>query len=89
MQCAKLKSTWLKVATLRNEVFGHRSNNFTVEESFKKAQISSNDISKFVDDTFTLLNDVDSEVNPDSYEAYQVNAGDELNQVLAVLKANS
>ena len=85
-QYQKLKPAWLKIATLRNEVFGHRSGDLTVEESFKKAQISSNDISKFIDEILILLNKVDSQLNPDSYQSFQVNSGDELKQILTILK---
>ena len=82
------KPVWVKIATLRNEVFGHRSNKFTVEASFKKAGISANDIFDFIDKTLNLLNKVDLQLNSNSYQAFQTNSGEDIRQILNVFRQN-
>jgi hypothetical protein len=46
---AKMKTLWTKISRLRNEAFGHVSNNATPREVFAKAKVSPQDIQDFLD----------------------------------------
>lgn len=80
-----LEPRWKKIAILRNEVFGHRSANFSVQNSFTKAKISADFLREFIEELLILLNDVSSELS-DSYNTYHLNSGAEAEAILAILK---
>jgi len=80
----ELKPTWVKIAVLRNEVFGHRSSKYDVSESFARAKISSDDLEIFVGDTLGLLNEVDRLLN-EKYFLCKTGAGEDLLSILRVL----
>lgn len=52
------KSLWVRVNILRNKAFGHRSVAHTVEEVFKEAGITPNELRDLVEVTKKLLNEL-------------------------------
>ena len=52
----EMKPLWVKVNILRNKAFGHRSTAHTVEEVFKEAAVTPNELRDLVDGTKKLLN---------------------------------
>lgn len=60
---AEAKPLWIKVGVLRNEAFGHRSDSRTIEEIFKKAGITPNQLRKLIEITKRLLNTVSRGIN--------------------------
>lgn len=55
---AEAKPLWVKVGVLRNNAFGHRSDSKTIEEIFKEAGITPNQLKKLIDLTKRLLNTI-------------------------------
>ncbi len=54
----KARPLWIKVNILRNKAFGHRSVAHTVEEVFKEAQVTPNELKQLVEATKELLNEL-------------------------------
>ena len=54
----RAKPIWVKVSILRNDAFGHRSKAHTVEDVFKSAGVSPNELKLLVELTEELLNEV-------------------------------
>ncbi|MHB1358072.1 MAG: AbiU2 domain-containing protein [Rhodocyclaceae bacterium] len=52
------KHLWLKVCILRNEVFAHFSESSSVEQIFKKADMTPNELKRLLELTKRLLNTV-------------------------------
>lgn len=50
------KPLWLKVHQLRNRIFGHRSIAHTVDEVFREAEVTPNELRDLVEATKKLLN---------------------------------
>jgi hypothetical protein len=55
---AKVKPLWVKVGVLRNNVFGHRSDSEAIEEIFKAAGITPNELKELIELTKHLLNTI-------------------------------
>jgi hypothetical protein len=55
---AEAKPLWVKVGVLRNNAFGHRSDSKTIEEIFKEAGITPNQLKKLIELTKRLLNTI-------------------------------
>ena len=64
---------WVKVNVLRNKAFGHRSVAHTVEEVFKEAQVTPNELKQLVEATKELLNKI-SHVWDRSVHAFNLSA---------------
>ena len=86
-QIQALNPTWIKIAKLRNEVFGHRSAKYDIEQSFARAKITPNDIEKLVRNTLVLLNEVDGALN-EEYHSYKMGAGENLVSILNALRGS-
>ena len=80
-QYQKMKPLWVKVNILRNKVFGHRSTAHTVEEVFKEAAITPNEIRDLVDGTKKLLNEL-SHAWDRSFHAFNLGAQEETIRLL-------
>lgn len=52
------KPLWVKVSILRNKAFGHRSTAHTIEEVFRDAGVTPNELSDLMELTKKLLNDL-------------------------------
>lgn len=70
----KAKPLWVKIGTLRNMVFGHRSKNNSVEEAFADANITPGEIKELIEITKKLLNDFTLRFN-DSTHAFNLGSG--------------
>ena len=53
----RIKPLWIKIAILRNKVFGHSTNNLNINP-WNEARISRNDIKKLIKRSKKLLNDI-------------------------------
>lgn len=53
-----LKPTWIKIAKLRNDAFGHRSADLTIKDVFQKVAVTPDEFRDFIRKTEELLNDV-------------------------------
>ncbi len=80
-----LRPTWLKIATLRNEAFGHRPINSELSDVFRKASITPKDIRVLIDDTQLFLNEISREQN-NSYLAFDMNSGEDAINMLEDLR---
>lgn len=54
----RAKPLWVKVSILRNNAYGHRSKAHTVEDVFKRAGVSPDELKLLVELTEELLNEV-------------------------------
>src|SRR5579862_8455039 len=50
------RKLWVKVNILRNKVFGHRSMMVSIDEAFKEAEVTPNELKRLVELTGELLN---------------------------------
>jgi hypothetical protein len=53
---SEAKPLWIKVSILRNEAFGHRSQEHSVSDIFEKARTTANELENLVELTKDLLN---------------------------------
>jgi hypothetical protein len=81
----ELKPVWKKIATLRNEVFGHRTIELDISSVFLKASITADEIRVFIEHVLDLVNGISAECE-DSYEIFNLGACDEAETVLRHLK---
>lgn len=81
------KPLWVKVGILRNNAFGHRSDSKAMEEIFKDADITPNQLKKLIDITKSLLNTVTRALNG-SVHAFNCSATDATVRVLQDLKSH-
>ena len=79
---------WVKVNILRNKVFGHRSVEYTVEEAFKEAGLSPNDLRDLIKQTENLMNAA-SHAWDRSVHAFNMGAGEDLTQLLIDISGQS
>lgn len=54
----RAKPLWVKVSTLRNEAFGHRSKKYSVTEVFERANVTPGELRQLVEVTKSLLNQI-------------------------------
>ncbi len=45
---SELKPIWVKLAVLRNEIFAHRTNQRAINDSFKKASVSPDEVESYI-----------------------------------------
>lgn len=79
------KPLWIKVGILRNNAFGHRSDSKTIEEIFKEADITTNQLKRLIELTKRLLNTVTRALDG-SVHAFNLAASDTTVKVLQDLK---
>jgi hypothetical protein len=79
------KPLWIKVNILRNRAFGHRSAAHTVEEVFKEAKITPNDLRDLVRVTQRLLNKV-TRAWDKSVHAFNLGSRGDILKLLQALK---
>ncbi len=84
-QYGALKPIWIKIQSLRNYVFGHRSAKVEIDEVFEKARITPSEIRDFINDVQILLNRISADLD-DSYESFHTHSGEEAVQMLEDLK---
>ncbi len=53
---ASAKPLWVKVSVLRNNAFGHRSTSHTIEDAFREAGVTPNELMELMEQTKRLLN---------------------------------
>jgi AbiU2 len=63
---SKLRPIWTKIGIIRHEIYAHKSNVFSAEESFKKAKIKPKEIRYFIDNTYKLVNYIFKKLNEPS-----------------------
>lgn len=56
----QIKPLWVKVAVLRNKMFGHRSNALDHDEIWKEANVTPNQFKKVIDESKRILNEITS-----------------------------
>ncbi len=76
---------WVKVSILRNNVFAHRSNKYSIEEIFEKAGVTYDEFIDLIEKSKTLLNDISHHWNRDSH-AFNLGAESDTVQLLKDLK---
>lgn len=82
---AEAKPLWVKVQLLRNNAFGHQSDSKTIEEIFKEADITPNQLKKLIELTKRFLNTI-SRALDGSVHAFNLAATEATVQVLQDLK---
>lgn len=87
MLYAEAKPLWVKVGILRNKAFGHRSDSFTIDQTFKVAEVTPNELKMLVDLTKKLLNSVTRALDG-SVHAFNFGASEATIRVLKDLKAH-
>lgn len=80
------KPLWVKVNILRNKAFGHRSVAHTIEEVFREAGITPNDLRDLVEVTKRLLNEL-TKAWDNSNHAFNLGSRDDTLRLLYDLKA--
>jgi hypothetical protein len=82
------KTIWVRVAILRNEVFGHLAIDTTIEEAFRKAALTPNDLAELIIQTKALLNDL-TRILERSCHAFNLNreSGEDVVRMLTDLSA--
>lgn len=55
---SEAKRLWKKITIIRNNVFAHRSNEYSVEEFFKKAHITPDEMKRLMELSNILINDI-------------------------------
>jgi len=83
---ALAKPLWIKVSILRNEAFGHRTVKGTVEQAFKKAGISANELRDLIGHTKKLINTI-SHAADRSVHAFNLDATETTVRLLEDLRA--
>lgn len=64
------KVFWKKVSILRNKLFAHKANSLNYIQIFKEANITPNQLRDLIKDSKTLLNEISSALNIDTYDNY-------------------
>src|SRR5262249_48075630 len=82
---AKAKPLWIKVSILRNKAFGHRSVAHTVEEVFREAGVSPNELRDLVEQTKALLNTL-TQTLQGSVHTFNLGAKEDLVRLLTDIK---
>lgn len=82
---ASAKPIWIKVAILRNEVFGHRAMDTDVDKAFEKADVTPDELKELVDTTKSLLNELTLKLS-DSTHAFNLSATRDTTNLLEALK---
>lgn len=82
----KAKPIWIKVNILRNEVYGHRSNEKSVDDAFKKAGVTPGDLRELISVTEELLNKFTLNYN-DSTHAFNLSPKRDTFKLLKELKS--
>jgi hypothetical protein len=82
---AEAKPLWVRVGVLRNNAFGHRSDTKMIEEIFKEAGITPNQLSKLIELTKRLLNTI-SRALDGSVHAFNLDGKEAMLRVLQDLK---
>lgn len=59
-QIQQIKPLWVKVAVLRNKMFGHRSNGIGDDEVWRQANVTPNQFKKLLDGSKRILNKITS-----------------------------
>lgn len=79
------KPLWLKVRLLRNKAFGHRCNAHTVEEVFKEAAVSPDNLKDLLELTKKLLNAISHAYSRNTH-AFNLGAREDIINLLNDLK---
>ncbi len=82
---ARIRPYWLKVKTLRNDMFGHKSNQLNDNDIWKQAAITPNELKKLIDDSKVLVNKI-THLFAKSRHAFNLSATDDTIQLLEDLK---
>ena len=85
---AVAKPLWIKICLLRNNVFGHRSKHLSIEDAFKKAEISSNDIAHLISLSKAILNELAHAWDNTTY-IFNLDADKDLIRLLDDLKSKA
>lgn len=80
----KLKPVWIKISTLRNKVFGHKTNEFDFDP-WQQAKITPNNIKKMIQQCQKLLNDISHKWDRNTY-AFNLSAQSSTRDLLKDLK---
>lgn len=80
----KLKPLWIKISTLRNKVFGHKTNEFNFNP-WQQAKITPNNIKKMIQQCQRLLNDISHKWARNTY-AFNLSAQSSTRNLLKDLK---
>ena len=54
----EIKPLWIKVSILRNNAFGHRSTEMSVEQAFQQANVTPDQLAELIQKTKELLNNL-------------------------------
>jgi HEPN superfamily AbiU2-like protein len=84
-QCAAIKPLWIKVSILRNNIYGHRVADMTVEEVFGEAGVSPFEFRDLVARTKELLNELNLKLR-DATHAFNLTATRDTIRMLDALK---
>lgn len=57
-EITQLKPLWAKVAVIRNNMFGHRSNTLEYDGVWEKADIAPKQLKELIDETKRILNEI-------------------------------
>ncbi len=63
VEIERIKQVWIKIAVLRNNVFGHKSNTHKTDTIWKQANITPHNFKSFIEDSKKLLNDITQKRN--------------------------
>ena len=85
---ARARPLWVKVSVLRNEAFGHRILDLSVEDVFGKANVTRDELKELIDLTKQLMNTL-SLAHDDSTHAFNLDATRDTLRMLDVLKGLS
>lgn len=84
-QYQEMKPLWVKVSILRNKVFGHHSTAHSVEDAFREAAVTPNELRDLVAKTKSLLNELTQNLDRSTH-AFNLGSGGEVVQVLEALQ---
>jgi AbiU2 len=76
----EIKKSWKKVATLRNEIVGHKTNSKTPQQVYEKAAISPDEIEALISKTMDLYNALGFE-----REAFNLDVSGQINDLVTTL----
>jgi AbiU2 len=76
---------WRKVSIIRNNAFGHRSTGLTVQEAFKRAAITPNQLRAQIKKTTKILNAISLELDGSTH-AFNLRGTEDTRRVLSALK---
>jgi hypothetical protein len=80
-----IRPLWRKVHTLRNNMFGHRSNTLSDDDIWTTANVTPNQFKKLIDDSKALVNNI-SRLWSKSSHAFNLSATDDTIRLLEDLK---